>query len=265
MTLNAIKLTEDKFPILFENKSSNKCSGRYGHIDTIKPVEVIRSMGWEPREVVVMRTIKEERKGFQKHRVRFFNPRLNEINGNHPELLLTNSHDGTTSFKIQLGIYRIVCSNGLLVGDTIKSASVKHIGYTDERIENAITYLNGNCDSLLNSVENFGSKQFEDMESKINYAKEAIKFRLSSDVWNISDESALVELLTPIRIEDTKEDLWTTMNVIQERVIKKGFACKKIEGIENKPYKVKPTVGFKAQDEFNRNLWDLTDQQYAIM
>jgi hypothetical protein len=35
-----------------------------------------------------------------------------------PQILLTNSHDGKNAFQFQAGLYRLVCSNGLVIADT---------------------------------------------------------------------------------------------------------------------------------------------------
>ncbi len=34
-----------------------------------------------------------------------------------PQILLTNSHDGKAAFNFRVGIFRLVCSNGLVISD----------------------------------------------------------------------------------------------------------------------------------------------------
>ena len=35
----------------------------------------------------------------------------------YPRIIMTNSHDGFNAFQFKVGIYRLVCSNGLVVAD----------------------------------------------------------------------------------------------------------------------------------------------------
>jgi hypothetical protein len=51
-----------------------------------------------------------------------------------PELVLVNSHDGTSAYRFMAGIFLLVCSNGMVVqsGDT-DSIAVRHSGAADLR------------------------------------------------------------------------------------------------------------------------------------
>ena len=53
-----------------------------------------------------------------------------------PQIILTNSHDGFNSFKFMLGIFRLVCSNGLVVCDNqMVNMTIRHINYTFDFVE----------------------------------------------------------------------------------------------------------------------------------
>ena len=55
----------------------------------------------------------------------------NLCNDAFPRILLTNSHDGMQAFKFSVGIFRLVCSNGLVVADEqFSNFKIKHKGYT---------------------------------------------------------------------------------------------------------------------------------------
>jgi len=36
-----------------------------------------------------------------------------------PEIVLTNSHDGYASFQLMAGVFKFVCSNGMIVADSL--------------------------------------------------------------------------------------------------------------------------------------------------
>jgi hypothetical protein len=52
-----------------------------------------------------------------------------QINGAEAnEIVLLNSHDGTSSYQMLAGMFRFVCSNGLVCGDTVADVRVPHKG-----------------------------------------------------------------------------------------------------------------------------------------
>ena len=55
---------------------------------------------------------------FTKHMIRFRHMGANvvKVGDNIPEkVILINSHDGTSAYKLYSGIFRVVCTNGLVV------------------------------------------------------------------------------------------------------------------------------------------------------
>ena len=44
-----------------------------------------------------------------------------------PNLLLTNSHQGESSLRINLGFLRLVCGNGMMVGESVFEERVRHV------------------------------------------------------------------------------------------------------------------------------------------
>ena len=75
-----------------------------------------------------------------------------------PRIILTNSHDGMQAFKFSVGIFRMVCSNGLVVADEkFSDFKIKHKGYTFAELRNvvnqAVTDLPSRVE-VLNSMRN---------------------------------------------------------------------------------------------------------------
>ena len=66
--------------------------------------------------------------GIPKHMLRL--RRDGEINGQHvPEIILLNSHDGTSSYQMLPGYFRFVCQNGCVCGQSLGKC-VFHTGET---------------------------------------------------------------------------------------------------------------------------------------
>ncbi|MEN1550794.1 DUF932 domain-containing protein, partial [Pseudomonas aeruginosa] len=60
------------------------------------------------------------------------------------EIILLNSHDGTSSYQMLAGMFRFVCSNGLVCGDIVADVRVPHKGdVSGHVIEGAYEVLSG--------------------------------------------------------------------------------------------------------------------------
>ncbi len=59
--------------------------------------------------------------------------RNGEINGQHvPEIILLNSHDGTSSYQMLPGYFRFVCQNGCVCGQSLgKSRAHREMWWTE--------------------------------------------------------------------------------------------------------------------------------------
>src|SRR3546814_13359683 len=68
-----------------------------------------------------------------------------QINGAEAnEIVLQNSHAGTSSYQMLAGMFRFVCSNGLVCGDTVADVRVPHKGdVATHVIEAAYEVLHG--------------------------------------------------------------------------------------------------------------------------
>lgn len=187
MELQSIELSQDHHPILFQDKNLGK--NNYLHVTTMNPAKVLMDSDWIPRQVVTINTRKEERKGYQKHRVRFFNPKLPQVNGSHVEILLTNSYDAQSSFVLQLGVFRFVCSNGIVVGDTYNKESIRHVGYSDQKVYDSISRLLPQTETILSAVDRFSSTVLSNREKNI-FGQSILEMRLGEEEngWIIDDE-----------------------------------------------------------------------------
>ena len=110
-------------------------STRYTFIPTSQVVTALRKEGWQPVRAFESRVRDEEKKGYQKHMVRFRHvdalagdaPMV--VGDTHPEMVLLNGHDGSSSYQIHAGLFRLVCSNGMVVADaTIEKVCTRHSG-----------------------------------------------------------------------------------------------------------------------------------------
>jgi len=169
------------------------------------------------------------KQGFQKHIVRLDHDMLKIDDKNRLQITVVNSHDGTTSLKIGLGIYRIVCQNGLVVGKAFEEFSIKHIGQGFyEQIDkalNEVLEVAAKYKELVKSMQTIelNNEQIQSFITKVSM-KRLINIENVSEI----DYNSYM----PKRAEDNKTDLYTVLNVIQEISIRGGLKYKTVEKIE---------------------------------
>ncbi len=47
----------------------------------------------------------------------------------HPEIIMGNSYDGTSQVYMMMGAYRLICSNGMIIGVTFGKFNNRHSVY----------------------------------------------------------------------------------------------------------------------------------------
>jgi hypothetical protein len=157
----------------------------------------------------------EDKQEYTKHMLRFRH--ANEITkGEAKEIILINSHDGTSSYQMMGGLFRFVCQNGMVTGDTISDVRVRHSGdIKNDVIEAAYTIVD-EFDNLDESLDSMKSALLAPVESYA-FAEAALALKYDDNP-PISPNA----LLTVRRTEDRGNDVWSVFSRIQEHLIKGG-------------------------------------------
>ena len=96
-------------------------SDRYGFVPTIEVVDALQAEGWYPVRAQQTRVRDPERRDTTRHLVRFRQDPQRQITvgDSIAELVLTNSYDRSSAYQLDLGLFRLICSNGMVtpVGD----------------------------------------------------------------------------------------------------------------------------------------------------
>ena len=261
MTKEEIKA---KAPYVFAEAPTNPdVSNRYVMATTETIIDDMAKLGWDVVDCKQQRANKRSKvRSF--HMLAFQNPKvfITKIADNgeetvdcFPRIILTNSHDGFHSFKFMVGLFRCVCSNGLVIAtDTFADVSIRHINYTfdelREMVAKAISTVSDNI-SVMNEMQ----KTILNEEQKKALATEALKIRGGDDEdkpLKVADDD-LEDILAPVRKEDNANDLWTVFNILQEKIIKGNFRM--ISNTNNKARKARPITGLAKDLEINQALF----------
>ena len=153
-----IEYLQKKAPSIFTESSSEHTSEKYQHISTINVVKGLMAEGFMPVKAMQSRTRKADKAPFTKHLLRFRH--IDSVptvgSGLFPELVLVNSHDGLSSYRLMAGLYRLICSNGLVAGDTFKEIRVRHQGDVVGNVINGTYEVMKEATTLLEHAEHMG-------------------------------------------------------------------------------------------------------------
>tara|TARA_B110000285_G_scaffold48267_1_gene54584 strand:+ start:25 stop:843 length:819 start_codon:yes stop_codon:yes gene_type:complete len=254
-------LTKDEIrtiaPSVFtESASQATTSKHYVHIPTETVIDDMAQLGWNVVDAKQVNARKNV--GFQKHMVVFGNNDL-VVNGKDgdvvmPRILMTNSHDGKNAFTFQAGLYRMVCSNGLVVADAeFASMKIRHMGYDLAELKTVISEM---VEKLPLTVECMNKLKTTILteEEKMDFAEKALCTRLPESQLSSFTFENIQELLNPTRIEDKGDDMWSVYNVIQEKIIHGMYDYNSRNGKMRKARKIK---NFQQDIRVNKELYEL--------
>ena len=242
-TLDQIKAMA---PSVFTTDKAPHLTDKYIQTPTSRVVEDLMSMGWQVTKAQEVKARKG--KGYQKHLVIFRHPDITikgaDGDDAFPQILLTNSHDGKAAFNFRVGIFRLVCSNGLVISDAdFSNVSIRHINYTFETLQTKIQEVINKLPNLVQKINLFKSTQLTEAQMA-DFAQKAAALRTKKTV-NIMD------VLTADRPQDAGNDLWVVFNRIQEKVIGGSYKAgnRKARSVKN----------FQKDIELNEQLFELAE------
>lgn len=248
----SIEQIRSKAPSIFTATPAENVSDHYVHIPTNRVIEDMNLLGWN---VVDVKEVKARKGiGTQKHLVVF---RSNEIaiigeDGDDvfPQILLTNSHDGKNCFSFSAGLFRMICENGLVISTQVfENVKIRHMGYTFEELEERIKEMVSRLPLTVETLNRMKEVQMEEKQI-IEFAEKAINVRFGERKIKVNMEDFIV----PVRIEDTKKDLWTVFNLVQEKLVSGDFDYLSEKA---KLRKARPIKNFIQDQKLNIELFDL--------
>ena len=203
------------------------------------------------------------------HMLAFAKTDLASLNADdiRPEIILYNSHDGSSSVKLFAGAFRFICSNGIVAGDGFQNRmyhNTSALSGFEDMLRNTVANLPAMMEriNLLKSVQLSSASAYE-------MAKRSVATR-----WDTYDaqtkgvyaiEKTITDVLAINRNEDDHMDAFTVFNRIQESVIRGKAFVKSLT--EATPYgsirKARPINSVKENIRINSELWNIAEEMAA--
>ncbi|MFV8638457.1 DUF932 domain-containing protein [Ralstonia pseudosolanacearum] len=246
-------------PSIFADGKHESRSDRYTYIPTIDVLNGLRKEGFQPYMAMQTRVRDDGKREHTKHLLRLRHvDHVVAVGQEVNEIVLLNSHDGSSAYQMRAGVHRFICSNGLVVGDDFADIRIPHKGNViDQVIEGAFTVLDTfeNVDTQRDGMK---ALTLDDGEQKA-FARAALALRYDEAVAPapITD----TDLLSIRRMDDRAPDLWTTFNRVQENIIKGKVRGRSATG---KRITTRAVTGIDQDMKLNRALWVLAEEMRKL-
>jgi hypothetical protein len=244
-------------PSIFATGPMAGVSSRYTFVPTARIVDGLREHDWVPVDVEEQRIRKEARRGYQKHMIRFRRAeQMATLDEWNVELVLLNSHDRGCAYQLHAGIYRRICCNGLVMSEgSFEAIRFRHSKLTTDEVVGASFRLLGFVPKVGELVNRFYCRALSGDEQLL-LAEHALALRYGG----LATAPVGAEtLLKARRQEDEKIDLWTTMNRIQENLIRGGVSDSRRDK-NGRLRSVRALRGIDSKVGLNKGLWGLAEQ-----
>lgn len=255
-------------PAIFADHAHESRSERFVHIPTRDLLGAMADNGFLPVSVAVGGSKDQEKRNFTKHMIRFrrsesLGKELDKLGAVIPEIVLLNAHDGTSSYQLHAGLFRLVCLNGLIVAaGNMASVKVGHRGNAlDKVIEGSFTVLDSAKETLPRAEAMAAIELSHGEQLAFAGAAAALRF----DPADTSKKVDPAKLIRARRIADNRGDLWTTFNKVQESLIRGGFDYQSENARGRMEYRAARAVNNVSDDvKLNRALWQLAENMAAL-
>jgi hypothetical protein len=258
MLRSTLPLSDDQIravaPSIFAESKHDSRSARYTYIPTIDVLKGLRNEGFQPFMVCQTRVRDQGKREHTKHMIRM-RP-AHEITGDDAnEIILLNSHDGTSSYQMLAGVFRFVCQNGMVCGDTVGEVRVPHKGNIVQNVINGAFDVLDGFDLIREQKTGMQGVTLSPIEQTA-FARAALSLRYDPTESDAPPPITESQLLGVRRFEDRRDDLWTVFNRVQESLTKGGLHGRSRTG---RSMSTRAVTGIDQNVKLNRALWMLAD------
>jgi hypothetical protein len=272
-------LTEEEImrmaPAAYATGHKDTLSDRYGEVDSRQVIEIMRDYGFGVSQAAQKKVRKSSEVPFAEHLVAFSRPNaLYDSNAVQPEIIMYNSRNGLSSLKLFVGLFRFICSNGMVAGEGM-DFRVRHTTTRISDLEQAISGAVEAMPVIMDRMQRMKSVQLTERDT-LEFVKNATTLRWewaeTHKIWNGVDNGTYASTGTVddianklMRYEDRSNDLWTVFNRTQEKLIRGKVDVVSVTD-KARLGKVRSAPAVRSIGEsvrINRQLWDMAEELAA--
>jgi hypothetical protein len=243
-------------PSVFATTPWEGMSQSYRFIPTADVLDMMADQGFQVTSARQSRTRIPGKADFTRHMLRLRHASITGTEGEVPEVVLINSHDRSSAYRVFSGVMRFVCENGMIVQSSdFGSFSIRHSGSRDLRsqIMAATSQIMEGVPTIMGRIADW-KEIILPRPVQVDFARQAMELKPNPNIpplW----------LLTARRDEDMtlpdcSRDLWKTFNCVQEALLRGGQTGRNERG---RRVTTRPVKAVGADLRINRRLWELAE------
>ena len=188
-------------------------SPKYSVIQTTKVYELLADYGFREDKYRQSRERNREREAFSKHVSILQREQDCDQHGGF-NLLLVNSHNGTSALHLEAGYFRVLCENQLGHGDV--GIKVRHTGDVLGKLERAIP-------QVLAQMDDFKALQAMLQSRTLDSDQCDTLLRKALELRNLPDTQYNRVRFGQVNRNEGERNAWMQYNVVQENMVRGGF------------------------------------------
>ena len=224
-------------------------SERYAFTNTYDIVLAMHKRGYRVSSVM------GGKRNYNKVMIRMRSPDYGEHDGAIPELVVLDSHDGSSRLKTALGALTVACLNGMIAADMLYSRSyLHHARDLQAQMMLDMDDVDDAVKKLRIAIRNMRRYQTSFAE-RLLVADSAIKQRWGEDRDGSFVADLRQKMLRIRRDEDNNNDLYTVMNVVQENILRGGGSYVVNDRLQH----IRPINAVDRNVTINQQLWQVAE------
>ena len=253
----SLEALRSRAPAVFAASADERLSAKYTFVPSERVLIGLMRAGFLPVEARQA----SARRGSPLHcrHVVRLRPRFDtvQLKDSIAEVVFLNSHDGTSAYQLRMGLFRVVCTNGLIVSrGAFPAYCVSHRGNIVDDVIAAALELAERFESLAAQVERMEQRRlFKD--EQLAFAERALALRFPEGAQSGMEP---LQLLACRRAEDVGDDLWRVYNRCQEHLLRGGLSRRSARG---RLTRTRAISSIRRDVQLNGQLWDLAAQVLA--
>jgi hypothetical protein len=254
-------------------------SPKYQVVTTADIVTTLASDGWQIDSAMQLRCRDESRNAHAKHNLRLSHPDIPSRGEYRPQVVIQNASDGSSAVRLFAGMFRFACANGIVVGDAVSRLVLPHRGANLMKniIEHA-AQIRGRMNKVAEVVEQWRSIEL-DTEAQHRFAANACRLRwegativnrAQDSIGDLCKGEKLIDTSSFLQVRrkaDSRNDLWTTFNRVQETLIRGGTEVYSLDPQDLTPRLIRSrrVTSMDTDNRINQGLWNLASQTADLL